>query len=176
MIIFTYHSSYLLHFRRFDSLWPSDATWRQRSRSTLAQLMACCLTAPIHYLNQCWLNISEALRHSTENDFTRNYQDMYLLYHFENYGFQISTTSSRGQWVKELLENTISYIYHKICTMYTNESLHCKLHLEWAIIMQIGTLILFVFTEGLCTHNATYFVYQRVTLAKSTVAESAYYI
>ena len=34
--------------------WPSDAIWRQRSGSTLAQVMACCLTAPSHYLNQCW--------------------------------------------------------------------------------------------------------------------------
>ena len=29
------------------SLWPSDATWRQRSGSILAQVMACCLTAPM---------------------------------------------------------------------------------------------------------------------------------
>ena len=28
-------------------------SWRQRSGSTLAQVMACCLTAPSHYLNQC---------------------------------------------------------------------------------------------------------------------------
>ena len=27
--------------------------------STLAQVMACCLMAPSHYLNQCWLTISE---------------------------------------------------------------------------------------------------------------------
>ena len=35
-----------------NSLWPSDAIWRQGPRSTLAQVMACCLTAPSHYLNQ----------------------------------------------------------------------------------------------------------------------------
>ena len=33
-----------------NSLWPSDAIWRQRSESTLAQVLACCLTAPSHYL------------------------------------------------------------------------------------------------------------------------------
>ena len=41
-----------------NSAWylgPSDAIWQQRSGSTLAQVMACCLTAPSHYLNQCWL-------------------------------------------------------------------------------------------------------------------------
>ena len=47
-----------------NSLWPSDAIWRQRSGSTLAQVMACCLMAPSHYLNQCWLIISEVQRHS----------------------------------------------------------------------------------------------------------------
>ena len=30
---------------------------RQRSGSILAQVMACCLLAPSHYLNQCWLII-----------------------------------------------------------------------------------------------------------------------
>ena len=32
---------------------PSDAIWLHRSGSTLAQVKACCLTAPSHYLNQC---------------------------------------------------------------------------------------------------------------------------
>ena len=42
-----------------NSLWPSDTIWQHRSGSTLAQVMACCLTAPNHYLNQCWRIISE---------------------------------------------------------------------------------------------------------------------
>ena len=49
------------HEKMFNSLWPSDAIWRQRSGSILAQVMACCLTAPSHYLNQCWLIISKVL-------------------------------------------------------------------------------------------------------------------
>ena len=55
-----------------NSLWPRDVVWRQGSRSTLAQVMACCLTAPSHYLNQCWLMISEVLWHSPNNNFTEN--------------------------------------------------------------------------------------------------------
>ena len=43
-----------------NSLGPSDAIWRWRSWSTLVQVMAWCLTAPSHYLNQCWLVISKA--------------------------------------------------------------------------------------------------------------------
>ena len=54
----------------FNSLWPSDAIWRHRSWSTLAQIMACSLMAPSHYLNQCWLFISGVPRHSYENNFT----------------------------------------------------------------------------------------------------------
>ena len=40
-------------------LWPSDATWWHKSESTWAQVMPCCLVAPSHYLNQCWLIIIE---------------------------------------------------------------------------------------------------------------------
>ena len=55
-----------------NSLWPSDAIWRKRSRSTLAQVMACCLTAPSHYLNQRWLIVSKVQWHSPEGNFTRD--------------------------------------------------------------------------------------------------------
>ena len=37
-----------------NPLWFGDAVWSQISGSTLAQVMACCMMAPIHYLNQCW--------------------------------------------------------------------------------------------------------------------------
>ena len=57
-------SKWLIHYqgphllRWINSLWPSDAIWRHISGSTLIQVMACCLTAPSHYLNQCWVIIS----------------------------------------------------------------------------------------------------------------------
>ena len=56
---------------KFNSLWPSDTIWRQRSGSILDKVMACCLTAPSHYLNQCWLIISEVQWHSDKGNFTR---------------------------------------------------------------------------------------------------------
>ena len=55
-----------------NPLWPSDAIWQHRSGSTLAQVMARCLTAPSHYLNQCWLIISKVLWHSSEGNFIRD--------------------------------------------------------------------------------------------------------
>ena len=36
-------------------LWPCDAIWWHTCGITLAQVMACCLTAPSDCLNQCWL-------------------------------------------------------------------------------------------------------------------------
>ena len=41
--------------RRVNSLWAGGAILPHRSGSTLAQVIAWCLMAPSHYLNQCWL-------------------------------------------------------------------------------------------------------------------------
>ena len=46
--------------------------WSYRSGSSLAQVMACCLTAPSHYLNQCWLITSKVQWHSSGSNFTRD--------------------------------------------------------------------------------------------------------
>ena len=55
-----------------NSLWPGDAIWRNRSGSTLGQVMAstCCLTAPSHHLSHCWLIVSEVLWYSLASNFT----------------------------------------------------------------------------------------------------------
>ena len=54
----------------FNLLWPSDAVWWHKYLSTLAKIIAWCLMAPSHYLNQCWLLISEVLWHSHKSSFT----------------------------------------------------------------------------------------------------------
>ena len=66
----TAHNTAMIVESQFNSLWPSDAIRRQRSGSTLAQVMACCLTAPSHYLNHCWLIISKVQWHLSEGTFT----------------------------------------------------------------------------------------------------------
>ena len=53
----------------FNSLWPSDVIWQHRSRSTLIQVMACCLTVPSHFLSRCVILIGEVLWHSCVSDF-----------------------------------------------------------------------------------------------------------
>ena len=71
--------------------------------STLVQVMACCLTAPSLYLNQCWLFINEGLLHSPETNFTVNSHDTILCKEFQNYTFKIIVTYPRGRWVNNLL-------------------------------------------------------------------------
>ena len=73
---------------------------RQGSRSTLAQVMACCLTAPSHYLNQCWLIISKVQWHSSEDNFTKDASGTITEISLKNSLSKISFKSPRGQWVK----------------------------------------------------------------------------
>ena len=58
-----------------NSLGPSDAIWRWRSWSIQVQVMDCCLTAPSHYLNQCWLIISYVLWHSSKDIIIRRFEN-----------------------------------------------------------------------------------------------------
>ena len=53
-----------------NTLWRSDAIWRHRSGSALAQVMAWCHQAISHCLNQCWAIIRGVLWHSTDSNLT----------------------------------------------------------------------------------------------------------
>ena len=56
----------------YSILTPSDAILRHRFGSTLVHVMACCLTAPSHYLKQCWLIIKGVLLRSPDNNCTNS--------------------------------------------------------------------------------------------------------
>ena len=71
-----------------NSLWSNDAIWWHISGSALAQVIACCLTAPSHYLIQCWLLISEVLWNSPDSNFTVNVQTTLQHNEFEDYTFR----------------------------------------------------------------------------------------
>ena len=67
------------------------AKWKHRSLSTLAQAMAWCPTASSHYLNQCWLLISEFLWQSSQSNFAVSAQTTILCN--ENCTFKIAASS-----------------------------------------------------------------------------------
>ena len=55
-----------------------------RSGSTLAQVMACCLIAPNHYVNQCWLIIKGIQWHPmsfTSSGFTQTWNQSITISH-----------------------------------------------------------------------------------------------
>ena len=86
-----------------NPLRPSDAILRWRSWLTLVQVMACCLTAPSHYMSQCWLIISKVLWHSSEDIIKKedlkipnNKARLKITY------LKITLRSPRGQWVNLL--------------------------------------------------------------------------
>ena len=63
------------------------------------RVMACCLMAPSHYLNQSWLLIGEVWWHSQESNFIVNARDFILHNGFYNHTFKIMAISPMGQWV-----------------------------------------------------------------------------
>ena len=65
-------------------MWSSDAIQRHKSGSTI-QLMACCLMAPSHYLNQCWLFIIETRGHLVHGNFAETVLHITRNKMFENH-------------------------------------------------------------------------------------------
>ena len=75
-----------------DALKLSDAIWWQRSELTLAQVMACCQTAPSHYLNQYQLIVNMALV-----SFIRQ---------------QFQTKCSRWQYLRGIWNHILTFLSH----------------------------------------------------------------
>ena len=104
----------------FNSLWPWDAIWRHRSGSILAQVMACCLTAPSHYLSHCWPIISKVQWHSSDGNFTRDASAI-------NYISRMLFKCPRGQWVKPIPHSLST---NAILTLYIGSVLGMLSHTQ----------------------------------------------
>ena len=77
--------------------------------------MVCCLTAPSHYLKQCWLIISKVHWHSSEGNFTRDASTINYWNCLKITCLKISFKSPRGQWVNLKIEQQTSSLpngYH----------------------------------------------------------------
>ena len=84
-----------------NSLWPSDMIWWQRSGSTLVQVMVCCLTASSHYLNQCWLIVSEILWQSPSTWYRPGFADSSdrYRYRYSAISHEINQPSIDNSWL-----------------------------------------------------------------------------
>ena len=74
--------------------------WWHSSGSTMAQVMAWCLTASSHYLNQCWLPF--ILWHSPETIFLEVLKISVQGHDFANFNSIIISISPMSQWVQEV--------------------------------------------------------------------------
>ena len=54
--------------QRVNSFWRKVPTWRNSSRTTLAQVKACCLTASSHYLSQYWHTVNWTLGNKSHHN------------------------------------------------------------------------------------------------------------
>ena len=99
---FLVYPRFMMSLRWINSVWHNDAMCRHRSGSTLVQVMAWCLTAPSHYLSQCWLIISEVQWQSPVGDFTRDTSAINHKNYLEDYLSKISFKSARDQWVNTM--------------------------------------------------------------------------
>ena len=124
-------SFYWLYFfsnfiSNINSLWPSDAIWQHRSWSTLAQVMACCLAAPSHYLNQCWFIVSADQWPLSKGNFTR---DTPAIFHENQPQFldKISFKSLRGQWVSDpFVRNSLWRLLQSYHYTFLNDAVAIK--------------------------------------------------
>ena len=112
-----------------NSLGPSDAIWRQKSGSTLVQVMACCLTAPSHYLNQCWLIISKVSWHSFEGNFTAGISAINQCNWLKIYSSKISLKSPRPQWLYTQGQHNLFRL--ALNDKKTMHELHSQYHSCW---------------------------------------------
>ena len=98
----------------------SYTIWQRKFGSTFAMLMACCFTVLSHYLNQCWLFISDVLWFSPESNSIASGQATVPLNEFENYTVSVITTSSRDHWVQMLYINWIFFVVNwTVCWQLT---------------------------------------------------------
>ena len=111
----------------FNSLWPSYVIRQDKCSSTLAQVMACCLTAPNRYLNQGSLLINEVLGYLRESNFTASAPTIVLYNVFVNHTFKYIAPFLSGQWVD------IIYIYvciYRISIQNVNHLVSVVMHYD----------------------------------------------
>ena len=102
------HNMFVIFFRpEWDYLFGLVMAYWDIDLPTLAQIMASCLTAPIHYLYPCWILINEIQWHTAERKFAVNalVTVIWNMKDLENDAVKITATSPRGQWVNPLRQN-----------------------------------------------------------------------
>ena len=84
-------------YSRMNVLRQSEAIWRRGPRSTLIQIMDCCLMAPSYYLDQYWRTVNWILN----NKFQGNLNLKNNNFHSRNFRLKVSHARCTGPIVLE---------------------------------------------------------------------------
>ena len=98
--------------------------------------MACCLTTPSHYLNQCWLIIGEVPWHSSQGIILWRCEDTNQYNEIENCSFKMASRSPRGQWVNRKITTVATLNKKGIVYRYqaTVSGGHATRHHRWWLV------------------------------------------
>ena len=96
--------------------------------STLAQVMACCLMAPGHYLNQCWFIISKVQWHSCEGIFHKIPQPSVTKISLKTIFLKFQEKSPRGQWVNCM---AVFFLVRLLCCTPVCVAGDCCVSITW---------------------------------------------
>ena len=129
---------------KIKSLWLCDAICQHRSGSTLAQVMAGCLTAPSLHLNWCWVITKGPLWHLSDGSFTLHF-----------------LTAVSHAFSHVVLINFISNMCSEIILSklpphqpVANESTHKQLETHGCILSTVATDVLVPMHQAISIHSA----------------------
>ena len=93
----------------------------QRSWSTLVQVMACCLAATNHYLNQCWLTCNRMLWHASQGNGYLNTQGInpQVVFEFTQPHLPGANELSNGMTLEFALTHLLALIHLNIVIVIT---------------------------------------------------------
>ena len=123
-------------------MWSSDAIWRHKYEKTLAQVMACCLTAPSPYPNKRRFIIKGVLWHSHGSHSSRSAHELNLYHVFGNYPFKRTNASLRGRWVNVWRVTNSGYLY-VIWVMFGAPWLHMYIYIY--ILFRLSAILCMLF-------------------------------
>ena len=114
--------------------------------STLAQVVACYLTTPSHYINQHWLINSKVQWTSKERNFTRDtpgtnhkkiVKNTYLKFHSHPPGSNGLNWNTAAWGIGNDLKR-ITRVTHRLCTKF-----YCAWFRWWCCLISHGALVLY---------------------------------
>ena len=146
-------------------LLPSEATWHHRSWLALVQVMAYCLRAPSHYLNQCLL-INDVEWHSPV---WKLHDDVIKWKHFPFYwpfvqGIHQWTVSSpyKGQWRRALIFSLIcAWINGWVNNSEAVDLRHHRLHYDITVMVYNRYISAIITKAGLKIMYLNFHAYPR---------------